>query len=110
MWTGGGVFMRVAKIWLAMVVLVGAMGFAPILGAQEVGAPPTPPKVATVEVTPNGTKAKVGDKLQFAAGGKDAAGNKLDLKPMMWVATPPDAAGADKDGNVVFYTPGEITV
>jgi plastocyanin len=102
--------MRVAKIWLAMVVVLGAMGFAPILGAQEVGAPPTPPKVATVEVTPNGTKAKVGDKLQFAAGGKDAAGNKLDVKPMMWVATPPDAAGADKDGNVVFYTPGEITV
>ncbi len=29
--------MRVAKIWLAMVVIAGAMGFAPILGATGSG-------------------------------------------------------------------------
>ena len=102
--------MRVAKIWLAMVVMVGAMGFAPILDAQEVGAPPTPPKVQTIEVSPNGTQAQVGQKVQFSAVAKDASGKILDMKPMFWVAIPPDAAGANMDGSVVFHEPGEITV
>ena len=66
--------MRVAKIWLAMVVIAGAMGFAPILGGQEVGAPPTPPKVQTIEVSPNGTQAQVGQKVQFSGRRKRRIG------------------------------------
>jgi hypothetical protein len=87
-----------------------AMTIAPAAWAQEVGAPKTPPKVATVDVTPNGSKAAVGDKMKFTATAKDAAGNALELKPMFWIAVPPDTAGADKEGNVIFHEPGDITV
>ena len=102
----------------AVVAVLAMAAVAPAMWAQgqdqsqqaPMGAPKAPPKVATVEVTPNGAKAQVGEKMQFTAVGKDAAGNKLDLKPAFWIAVPPDAAGADKEGNVVFHEPGEVTV
>src|SRR6202167_47246 len=87
-----------------------AMAFVPKIKAQEVGAPPTPPKAQTVEVTPTNIQAHVGDKVQFSAVAKDAAGNVLSAKPMIWFAAPFDVAGADKEGLVVFHQPGEVTV
>jgi plastocyanin len=87
-----------------------ALAFAPAIKAQEVGAPPTPPKAQTVEVTPTNIQAHVGDKVKFSAIAKDAAGNTLSAKPMIWFAAPFDVAGADKEGLVVFHQPGEVTV
>jgi hypothetical protein len=86
------------------------LSIAPAILAQQVGAPPTPAKPASVEVTPNGEKIEVGQRMKFSATAKDASGKALDAKAMFWVAVPPDAAGADADGNVVFHEPGEITV
>jgi len=101
--------MRVAKRCAAIAVVAGALACA-AARAQDVGAPPTPPKVKTVEVAAAGTEFQVGQKAQFTAVAKDSSGNKLDLKPMVWFATPFDAAGSDMEGNVVFHEPGEITV
>ncbi len=87
-----------------------ALTFVPAIKAQEVGAPPIPPKAQTVEVTPTNIQANVGDKVKFSAVAKDAAGNVLSAKPMIWFAAPFDVAGADKEGVVVFHQPGEVTV
>jgi len=84
--------------------------FVPAVRAQEIGAPPIAPKAQTVEVTPTNIKANVGDKVKFSAVAKDAAGNVLAAKPMVWFAAPFDVAGADKEGVVVFHEPGEVTV
>jgi plastocyanin len=102
--------MRIVSKWAAELVSLAVLGFAPMLCAQEVGAPPTPPKAQTVEVTPKDAKVHVGDKLQFSAVAKDASGKALDAKPMIWFAAPFDVAGADKEGVVVFHEPGEVTV
>ena len=87
-----------------------AMALAPATSAQQVGAPATPPKAQTVEVTPKDIQANVGDKIKFTAVAKDAAGNILPVKPMVWFAAPFDLAGADNEGVVVFHEPGEVTV
>jgi plastocyanin len=102
--------MRMATKWITGWLIVSALSLAPELCAQEVGAPPTPPKAATVEVSPAKTEAHVGDKVKFSVVAKDASGKVLDVKPMIWFAVPPDIAGADADGMVVFRAPGVVTV
>jgi plastocyanin len=99
--------MRVANIFkvsTSVVILAGAMLFAPLLRAQD-----APPKAATVDVSPNGTQVQIGQKVHFTAVGKDASGKVLDEKPT-WFAAPFDQAGTDQDGNVIFHSPGEVTV
>src|SRR6202162_1794516 len=86
------------------------LAFVPVVRAQEIGATPIAPKAQTVEVTPTNITANVGDKVKFSAVAKDAAGNVLAVKPMVWFAAPFDVAGADKEGVVVFHEPGEVTV
>ncbi len=102
--------MRIASKWLGVAAAMMVLAFAPMMRAQEVGAPATAPKAQTVEVTPKEVQANVGDKIKFTAVAKDAAGNVLPVKPMVWFAAPFDLAGADKEGVVVFHQPGEVTV
>src|SRR5580658_4712288 len=101
--------MRIGLKTAALTVGI-ALAFVPTIRAQEVGAPPMPPKAQTVEVTPTNIQAHVGDKVKFSAVAKDVAGNALSAKPMIWFAAPFDVAGADKEGVVVFHQPGEVTV
>jgi plastocyanin len=101
--------MRIVLKGAALAAVI-VLTFVPAVRAQEVGAPPTAPKAQTVEVTPTNIKANVGDKVKFSAVAKDAAGNVLAAKPMVWFAAPFDVAGADKEGVVVFHEPGEVTV
>jgi hypothetical protein len=102
--------MRIASRCVAGWMAVAALVCAPVLCGQEVGAPPTPPKPKTVEVTPTNIQAHVGDKIKFTAVAKDAAGKTIDVKPSVWIALPPDIAGADDDGNVMFRAAGQVTV
>lgn len=67
-------------------------------------------KVVTVEVTPKQGSAAVGDRLQFQAAGKDEAGNPLPDKVTLWYAAPNDSAGADQNGVVTVFAPGEVIV
>ena len=83
---------------------------APVICGQEVGAPATPPKPKTVEITPTNIQAHVRDKIKFTAVAKDDAGKTIDVKPTLWIALPPDIAGADDDGNVIFRAAGQVTV
>ena len=63
-----------------------------------------------MEITPTNITAHVGDKIKFTAVAKDDAGKTIDVKPMIWIALPPDIAGADEDGTVVFCAAGQVTV
>jgi plastocyanin len=102
--------MRIApNILVGLFLAASALG-APLAGAQEVGAPPVPPKAATVEVSPSKVEAHVGEKVKFTVVAKDASGKVIDVKPSVWFAFPPDIAGADADGLVVFRAPGVVTV
>jgi plastocyanin len=106
----GSLLMRNALGFLAACLVAVTVMCAPAIRAQEVGAPATPPKAATVEVSPTKIEAHVGEKLKFTVVAKDAAGKVLEVKPMVWFAVPPDIAGADADGMVVFRAPGVVTV
>jgi hypothetical protein len=91
----------------AILALAVAMVFVPSVRAQEAGAPPKP---QSVEITPNGTKVHVEDKLQFTAVAKDASGAVMPVKVTLWSADPFDIAGIDQSGVVTFMLPGEVTV
>ena len=66
--------MRIASKCVAGWMAVAALVCAPVIFGQEVGAPATPPKPKTVEVTPTNIQAHVGDKVKFTAVAKDASG------------------------------------
>ncbi len=91
----------------AMMELAGAMTFVPGIRAQEGGVAPKP---QSVEITPNGTKVRVGDKVQFTAVAKDASSAVMPVKVTLWSADPFDIAGTDQTGMVTFHLPGEVTV
>src|SRR5580704_14912098 len=96
------------KISNSAVVLAGLLLFAPLLRAQDAAS--TAPKAASVEISPPGTQAQVGQKVKFSAVAKDASGKVIDEKPAVWFAAPFDQAGADQEGNVIFHSPGEVLV
>ena len=66
--------MRIASKCVSGWMAVAALLCAPVICGQEVGAPATPPKPKTVEITPTNIQAHVGDKIKFTAVAKDDAG------------------------------------
>jgi plastocyanin len=66
--------------------------------------------IASVEVTPGTATAAIGAKLTFSAVAKDKDGKTLPDKVKFWYAAPFDAAGAEQNGEISFFQPGEITV
>jgi hypothetical protein len=66
--------------------------------------------VKTVEISPTGVVAEVGQQLKLTAVAKDEAGKVVDLKPAAWFAAPFDVAAADSSGTVSFFNPGEAQV
>src|SRR5271156_1327172 len=102
--------MRKARTILAGLIIAAGAMHLPVIRAQEVGAPATPPKASVVEISPVKAEAQVGEKMKFSAVAKDSTGKTLDVKPMIWFAVPPDIAGADADGTVIFRAPGVVTV
>jgi hypothetical protein len=78
-------------------------GLLPLAHAQE-------GKVKTVEVTPTNITAEVGQQVKFTAVGKDETGKVVEQKVMAWFAGPFDIAGADENGNVTMFDPGEVKV
>jgi hypothetical protein len=70
----------------------------------------TKSNIATVEVTPAQATASLGSKLTFKAVAKDASGQILPDPVKYWYASPFDASGAEQNGQISFFQPGEITV
>lgn len=66
--------------------------------------------VKTVEVTPNNIEVEVGQKLKFTAVGKDSDGKVVDQKVLAWFAGPFDLAGGGENGEITFFTPGEVKI
>ena len=84
------------------------LGAAPRAAGQQEQPPAV--RAATVEISPDQAQAEVGQRLQFRATARDAAGKIIDVKPAFWFAAPFDVAGAGEDGTVVFHQPGQATV
>jgi hypothetical protein len=103
--------MRLLNSCAPVALAIGLITFSVALCAQEPEKKePAGPKPETVEITPDHGDFNVGDKIQFSEVAKDASGKVMDLKPQIWFAFPPDAAGADEKGLVIFHEPGDITV
>ena len=71
--------------------------------AQSNSAPAPTLVPATQDIT-------VGQKVKFSAIVKDANGNKKEMPATAWFAAPFDLAGADQDGVVSFFSPGDVLV
>ena len=79
-------------------------------GGQENGDKKEESKVAKVEVTPAEASGSMGDKIKFTAVAKDSEGNTLPDPVKLWFAAPFDSAGANDDGTVMLFQPGEVFV
>ncbi len=66
--------------------------------------------ISVVEVTPAQSTASIGGKMTFKAVAKDASGNALPDTVKFWFAAPSDVAGADQNGEISFFQPGEVTI
>ena len=86
--------------FLSLIILM--CGFS---AAQQGGV-----AVSTVEVTPATMEAEVGQQVRFKAAAKDSNGRDLNLKPMIWFASPFDLAAVDESGVISLFNPGEVTV
>ncbi|MBI4545988.1 MAG: Ig-like domain-containing protein [Gemmatimonadetes bacterium] len=85
---------------LAVPLLLALLSAAP-LSAQQAGA---------VEVLPARAAVTAGEKTQFRAVVRDAAGKEMPGAGVHWLATPFDIAGADTLGRVTTYRPGQAYV
>lgn len=97
--------MRTRRKFLAVLCLAVLVSWATAVStAQE----PASPKTAVL--TPATTDISVGQKVQFTAELKDAAGNKTSALATTWFAAPFDLAAVDESGTVSFFSPGEVLV
>ncbi len=107
-------FRGIAKLGLSLALIAAAAVAPKPVRAQK----PLEPEqkaddksnIASVEVTPATGTAAIGSKLQFKAVAKDASGQALPDAVKYWYAAPFDAAGADQNGEISFFQPGEVTV
>src|SRR6476646_11774238 len=110
----GFAFRGIAKFGLSLAVIAAAVvGSTPVL-AQKPLEPDQKSdeksKIARVEVTPATGMTAIGSKMQFKAVAKDASGQTLPDAVKYLYAAPFDAAGADQNGEMSFFQPGEVTV
>jgi hypothetical protein len=81
-----------------------------LAAALLLAAAPAAAQVATVEVTPERTQLRAGDRVRLTAVGKDAAGARVEAPVATWFAAPFDLAAVDSAGVLRVYQPGVITV
>src|SRR6266478_3542028 len=107
--------MNSRKQILGFGIFLAAGLFSPLAGprycrAQENADKKEESKVVKVEVTPAEASGSVGDKIKFTAVAKDSEGNTLPDPVKLWFAAPFDSAGANDDGTVMLFQPGEVFV
>ena len=94
------------KLTIGLLALLPAAAFTfGSAAAQQQGG-----SVKNVEVTPATMEAEVGQQVTFKVVARDANGQDLNLKPMIWFASPFDLAAADRSGKISLFNPGEVTV
>ena len=101
------------KLVVSMMLAAFAMSALPAMAQKPLEPEEKPDEksnIATVVVTPGTATAAIGAKLTFSAVAKDKDGNTLPDKVKFWYAAPFDAAGAEQNGEISFFQPGEITV
>lgn len=70
----------------------------------------TPAPVASIGVAPTTASISVGDKQQFTATLKDAAGNVLTGRPVTWMSGAPSVATVDNSGVATGIGAGSVVI
>lgn len=78
--------------------------------ACDESTPADPVVVATVEVTPRLTTARVGTSQQLAATAKDAKGNPMSGETIVWKSSEPSVATVSASGLVTFVGSGSTAI
>lgn len=94
---------------LRTIIALAIVALATTAFAQTTGAPAAS-ALKSVKITPETAEAEVGKQLKLTATGFDAEGKATEQKAALWIALPPDLAGADDSGTITFFAPGEVQV
>ncbi|MBL0172902.1 MAG: Ig-like domain-containing protein [Gemmatimonadaceae bacterium] len=80
------------------------------VGACSEDTPADPIRVATVEVTPRLSTARVGTTQQLSAVAKDASGNPMTGETFTWKSSEPSVATVSATGLVSLVGPGSTAI
>lgn len=94
---------------LRTIIALAIVALATTAFAQTADAPAAS-ALKSVKITPETAEVEVGKQLKLTATGFDAEGKATEQKAALWIALPPDLAGADDSGTVTFFAPGEVQV
>lgn len=89
-----------------------ALAFSALIfvGACEEDTPADPIRVASVEVTPRSSLARVGATQQLAAVAKDASGNPMSGAEITWKSAEPTVATVNASGLVTYVGAGSTAI
>ena len=79
-------------------------------GSDGVTEPPTPPSVASVQVSPSQLSLPAGETRQLSVTLRDAAGSVLTGRSVMWSSSDGDVATVDLNGLVTAVAIGAATI
>lgn len=79
-------------------------------GDSDPTAPPSPPPVASVSVSPGDRTLAIGEAVQLGAQLTDAAGNPLGGRPVQWTSSLPGVATVSATGLVTAVAGGTTTI
>lgn len=102
-----GCHMRSLEVSYPRLLLILTL-FALPVGCSD--SPTSPPSVASVTVSPAEASLDLGDQQQFTATARDADGNVLSDREMIWSVSGPGSASINSAGFLTAEGPGELTV
>lgn len=99
---------------ILVVVTAGTVLLASCSGGDSPTTPPAPPSgpapVAAVALNPSGGTIEVGETLQLTATTRDASGNSLSGRSVVWVSSSSAVATVGSSGLVTGVSPGSTTI
>ncbi len=78
--------------------------------SAQIGITVIPPPVASVEVTPGDLELEAGDTATLTATLRDAAGNALTGRAVVWASSATGVATVDAEGLLTAVAPGEAVL
>lgn len=68
------------------------------------------PRPASVEISPSGQEAEVGQRLTLSVVAYDDSRRRIEGKPSAWFAAPFDVVSVDESGAVTFHAAGQAKI
>ncbi len=99
--------LRPRRVRFSSLLLFGALI---TVGACDEDTPTDPVRVASIEVTPRLSSARVGATQQLAAVAKDASGNAMSGESITWSSSEPTVATVSPSGLVTYVGSGSTAI